>query len=61
MRVTSTIARKMLAYFYFGASNIDRQIELVAKFTGYTVVVSCIYIYIYTTQESKLLIHFLRA
>ena len=26
MRVTSTIARKMLAYFYFGDSNIDRQI-----------------------------------
>ena len=30
----STIARKTLAYFYFGDSNIDRQI---AKFTGYTV------------------------
>ena len=29
MRVTSTIARKMFEYFYFGNSNIDRQI---AKF-----------------------------
>ena len=46
MRVTSTIARKMLTCFYFGTSNIDRQIELVAKFTGYTEVVSCIIIYI---------------
>ena len=34
MRVTSTIARKMLAYFNFDDSNIDRQI---AKFTGYAV------------------------
>ena len=31
------IARKTSAYFYFGDSNIDRQI---AKFTGYTVFLS---------------------